>query len=117
LVLFASFIATLVACGGSGGTSTPVGPSIIVQPVSRTVSEGTAVSFSVSASGADVTYQWYKNGAVIPSATSTTYSIASAASTNIGSYYAVATNVEGAAASNIANLSVTGTGGVDGTVK
>lgn len=118
-MLAGAMIATIVACGGGGGGGggTTTGPTITTHPLTHSVAEGNATSFTVAASGAGLTYQWYKDGAVLPSATGSTYSIGSAATANIGSYYAIVSNIDGSTASNVATLSVTGTGGVDTTIK
>ena len=50
---------------------------INTQPVAQTVCAGTAVTFSVNASGTSLTYQWRKGGVNIAGATNSTYSIAS----------------------------------------
>jgi hypothetical protein len=44
--------------------------AIISQPSSIEVCTGTAANFSVAAIGTNLTYQWYKNGAIINGATS-----------------------------------------------
>lgn len=36
--------------------------SMVIQPISRTVTEGTAVTFTISASGENLIYQWQRNG-------------------------------------------------------
>ena len=113
----AALVATLAACGGSGGDSGVAGPTITSQPHSQNVAEGSNVSFSVSASGASLTYQWYKDGSIVPGAVASTYSVGGVDATDIGSYYAVVSNVGGSTASNVATLKVTGSGGLDGTVK
>ncbi|HLP06863.1 MAG TPA: immunoglobulin domain-containing protein, partial [Opitutaceae bacterium] len=82
-------------------------PSITTQPTSQTVTTGSAVSFSVAASGtAPLSYQWKKVGADISGATSATYSIASAASGDAGTYTVVVTNSASSATSNGATLTV-----------
>ncbi len=64
--------------------STPV---ISVQPTLLKRCTGESASFSVTATGVDLQYQWYLNGIAISGATSSTYSIASVANSNYGSYY------------------------------
>ncbi|MBL0744322.1 immunoglobulin domain-containing protein [Chryseolinea lacunae] len=62
-------------------------PVISVQPVpSQAVCEGNGASFSVTASGTALTYQWKKNGVDIGGATSATYSISSVSASNSGTY-------------------------------
>lgn len=69
----------LAGCGGGGSSdnaSAPAGPAITVSsaPVSQSVVTGQTAAFSVSAgSTATLSYQWQKNGADIPGATSSTY--------------------------------------------
>lgn len=63
------------------------GPILITsRPLSQHVEVGQAVSFSVTASGPSLGYQWLKNGAVIAGATSPTYSIASAQNGDVANY-------------------------------
>ncbi len=84
-----------------------VAPAITTQPASVTVTAGGAASFAVTASGTPTpTYQWLKAGVNIAGATSATYSIASAAASDAGTYTAVATNSAGSATSAAAILTV-----------
>lgn len=67
--------------------------SITTQPTNQTVIEGFPVTFSVGASGsAPIYFQWYQDGNLILDATNATYTIASATSTDAGTYYVVAMN-------------------------
>jgi hypothetical protein len=61
-------------------------PVVTTPPVSQTVYPGGSTSFTVAASGSNLTYQWLLDGAVIPGATSATYTIPSASVSNAGSY-------------------------------
>ncbi len=88
-------------------TAATAAPAITTQPVSQTVASGSAVSFTVSASGTPApTYQWQKGGVNIAGATSATYSISSATTGDAGNYTAVATNSAGSATSSSATLTV-----------
>jgi glucose/arabinose dehydrogenase len=84
-------------------------PAITVQPVSKLVTVGEAVSFSVSASGTSpLSYQWQRNGANISGATGTSYSIAAAQLADNGATFRCrVTNAYGNVTSNSATLSVT----------
>jgi hypothetical protein len=83
------------------------GPAILTSPSSRTITPGSAHTFSVVASGSQtLTYQWRKNGIEINGATSSTYSISSTSVSDSGSYTVVVTNSAGSATSNPATLTV-----------
>ena len=84
-------------------------PAITSQPTSRSVAPGTSVTFSVRASGAaPLRYQWQRNGANIPGATSQDYTLASAATTDNGARFrAVVSNDYGSTTSAEAVLTVT----------
>ena len=62
-------------------------PTIITQPASQNVNQGSSVTFSVGATGCTpLSYQWMFNGAAIAGATASSYTIPSASIPNIGSY-------------------------------
>ena len=93
------------ATSGAAALAVEVAPSITGDPSSDTVCTGDAASFTVAATGtAPLAYQWRKNGADIPGATSSTYSIASVQASDAGSYDAVVTNGCGSATSGAAAL-------------
>lgn len=82
-------------------------PSFTSNPSSQTVTAGSSVTFSATAGGSPTpTYQWNFNGAAISGATSSSYTISSAASANAGSYTVTATNSAGSATSSAATLTV-----------
>jgi uncharacterized protein (TIGR02145 family)/uncharacterized repeat protein (TIGR02543 family) len=83
-------------------------PSIVTQPSNQAVIEGQPATFSVAANGTDLTYQWQKDTVSIPNATSTSFSISSAAYADSGSKYrCVVSNTKGSVTSSFALLSVT----------
>lgn len=116
IISLAAAIAAVSGCGGdssssgssgSGSGSTVSAPTITVQPVSQSVSSGTSVTFSVTATGdGTLSYQWYKDSTAISGATSSSYAIASAASSNAGTYYVVVTNSGGSTTSSSATLTI-----------
>ncbi len=89
------------------GSSTTTAPTITTQPASQTVTAGSSVTFGVTASGSPApTYQWQKGGAAISGATSASYTIASAAAADAGTYTVVVTNSAGSVTSSGATLTV-----------
>ncbi len=105
---------TVVAANAYGSaTSAPVAlvinapPLIHLQPQSASVFVDTPVSFSVVATGRQpLHYQWRFNGANLPNATNTTYTISSAQLVNAGNYSVFITNPVGSALSSNATLTV-----------
>ncbi|MGA2298152.1 MAG: immunoglobulin domain-containing protein [FCB group bacterium] len=105
-------------CVVTGGCGSPVtsnqatltvntSPSISQNPSSQSVCEGQAASFSVTASGTGLTYQWRKNGTNITNATTSTYAISSVATSDGGNYDCVVNGTCGSPqTSNQATLTV-----------
>lgn len=116
IISLVAAIAAVSGCGGdsssssSGSSSTVSAPTITVQPVSQSVSSGTAVTFSVTATGdGTLSYQWYKDSTAISGATSASYAISSATSSSAGTYYVVVTNSGGSTTSSSATLTISAT--------
>lgn len=84
-------------------------PTFTKQLANLSVNAGSALvagQFCVTASGADLTYTWTKNGAVAPyNANKPCYLVSSVAASDAGSYTVTATNSAGSVSSN-ATLSV-----------
>ncbi len=80
------------------------------QPVSQTVCAGAAVSFSVTATGTSLTYQWRKNGSNIAGATNAAYTISNVSVADAGNYDVIVTGSCGAVTSIAATLTVTSSG-------
>lgn len=75
-------------------------PEIIQDPVSVTAAEGQAVSFNCQGTGTPpLTYQWQRNGADIPAATSPAYTFTAASADLNASFRCVVSNAFGSAAS------------------
>jgi len=87
-------------------------PVIITQPVSTTVQEGGAATFSIVANGsAPLSYQWRKGGAVISGATGSTYRTDPSRLADSGAVYdCVVKNTAGEESSEGAVLTVQGDG-------
>lgn len=81
-------------------------PVITTQPQSQSVFAGTPVTFAVAATGGGLGYQWKFNGATIPGATNSNYTISAPTVTSAGSYTVEVTNASGSRTSNAATLAV-----------
>jgi uncharacterized repeat protein (TIGR03803 family) len=85
----------------------PAAPTITAQPQSQTLTAGTSVQFTVTASAKPApAYQWNFNGAAISGATASTYSLSSVQTTSAGNYSVTVTNSSGSVTSNTATLTV-----------
>lgn len=102
----------LSACGGSGSPPAPppvVAPAITAQPASQAVSTGAAVTFSVSATGSSLRYQWSRDGSPVAGATSASWTVPAVKLDDSGSKWTVAvSNSAGNVTSSAATLKVTG---------
>jgi hypothetical protein len=98
------------SCGLSTSSVTvtlTVGSTTInTQPSSQSVCLGGNVTFSVSATGAGLTYQWRKGGNNISGATSSSYTIIGAVAGDAGNYDVVVTSSCGNTTSDIATLTI-----------
>src|SRR4051812_12302835 len=101
IVVLLQLCAILAARAASGP------PQITSQPASQSVSSGTGVTLSVSATGTQpLAYQWYKNSAIVPGATSSSLLLNNGSVLNAGDYYVSISNVFGIATSDIARVTV-----------
>lgn len=65
--------------------------AITTQPASQTVFAGASVTFTVTATGNNLSYQWRKDGADITGATNSSYTITTVAVADAGNYDVVVT--------------------------
>lgn len=81
-------------------------PQITQHPASvvACVGTGTSATFSVTATGNNITYQWKKNGINISGATSSSYTISNVSASDVATYTVVVTNSAGSVVSNEAYL-------------
>jgi hypothetical protein len=93
-----------------GQAPSPVEPHITSQPMSRFVTVGDSVLFTVSATGSPtLSYQWQRNGVDIADTNGDYYYLDSALMSDNGAVFrCVVTNGAGSASSNEATLSVIG---------
>lgn len=88
---------------------TVISPPIITQhPVAQTVAAGTNVTFSINATGLNLSYQWQRNGVSIPLQVSSSLTLNSVTTAHIADYRCVVTNPSGQAISDPAALFVNG---------
>lgn len=88
---------------GFAGTTRP---AIVTQPVPVSVRENAPASFSVTASGGYLRYQWKKNETPIPGATLPTYSIPAVSRFDLGNYTVTVSNPMGSVSSAQASLTL-----------
>jgi N-acetylneuraminic acid mutarotase len=104
-------VTTITATAGnvSGNTTLTVvtTPVISVQPTNNTVSPNGSVTFSVSASGGDLSYQWQFDGANITGATGASLTITNVSANDIGVYTAIVNNAAGSVTSSPVMLATT----------
>ncbi|MDF9832450.1 autotransporter-associated beta strand protein/T5SS/PEP-CTERM-associated repeat protein [Ereboglobus sp. PH5-5] len=94
----------------SGAFTVTVGelaaPVITKHPSAQTITVGGSATFTVTATGAGLTYQWKKNGTDIPGATNANLVVTNAQKSDAGNYTVVVTNPAGSKTSNPATLTV-----------
>jgi len=83
------------------------GPVIVIEPTNSAVALGGTTSFSVYATGSNLSYQWYKNSALIVGATASSYTTPPATQADQGDgFYVIVQNSNGSVTSITATLSV-----------
>ena len=111
---YSMITAATVAMGGTPRTNgtptptpTPAPPVIISQPSNQAVAAGKSARFGVTASGRSLAYQWEKNKAAIPGATSFGYVTPPTSLADNGSIFSViVSNAGGSVTSRGARLRV-----------
>ena len=108
-----------VAVSNAGGTVTsdpvtlkisdtpvPPPPVISIHPASTSVTLGQYTSLFVIASGDNLLYQWFKNGALIPGATGLQLRFPNAQATDSAAYTVIVSNSSGSVQSHAAQVTV-----------
>jgi hypothetical protein len=98
----------VAGCGGGGGGDGNVNnPAIATQPANVSVVTGDSATFTVTASGPDIRYQWQKNGIGMVGANAASYQTPPATYADDGTKYSViVTNATGAVTSATAQLTL-----------
>lgn len=82
-------------------------PIITLQPVNQSVQVGAEVVFAVAATGtAPLSYQWYKNGILLPGKTSSDLVLENAQVSDSAGFYVIVSNAFGSVQSNTVSLTV-----------
>lgn len=84
----------------------PAVPQFTTAPLNQLVSTGSDFTLTAVADGANVTYQWLKNGTAITGATGSSYTVTGATLASAGAYAVKATNLVGSSTSSAANVVV-----------
>lgn len=79
---------------------------IAAHPTSQAVAPGAAVTFSVTATGDALSYQWFKDGTPISGATAASIALAAARTSDAGSYTVMVRNLISSVTSRAAVLTV-----------
>ncbi|MDJ0839434.1 MAG: immunoglobulin domain-containing protein [Acidobacteriota bacterium] len=96
-------------CGEETSTSAMLnweGIVIDTQPADVEACSGSAVVLSVSATGPDLTYQWYREGEALGFETNPSYTIGSVSEDDVGAYHCEITNPCGTVDSDVAAVSL-----------
>jgi hypothetical protein len=115
---FPALLLSLSACGGgktdaTGPVTPPVvpAPAISTMPQNASVPPGAVATFSVVASGSNLSYRWSRNGEFVGGATAATYTSTPAQASESGTVIrAHIKSDNGTAVSTAAILTVSGTG-------
>ncbi len=97
-------------CGKAvtNSASLTVNENVVVAsaPVSLTNCPGTSASFSVSATGTGLSYQWYKGATLLAGQTGSSLVLANVSAADAGTYSVVVSGVCGNSVTNSASLTV-----------
>jgi len=105
------FVSFTVASANLGITADgilefPAPPAITQPPQSVTVLAGQNASFSVTATGSGLGYQWWSNGSGVPDASAPMLELTNVSAADAGPYFVIITNSLGSVTSSVATLTV-----------
>jgi hypothetical protein len=80
----------------------PESPVFTIQPQPTTFRQFSSTSLLATATGGEVTYQWYRNGVLVPDATDILLNLFPEGTS--GQYHCVATNEHGSTSSNVVTV-------------
>ena len=95
------------AAAMAGFRAPATAPVITSHPQSTSTPEGQSFTFSVTASGGSLSYQWTKAGVAIAGATKATYSKSGATASDADNYAVIVSNPAGTTTSNSATVTIT----------
>ena len=81
-------------------------PSVTTQPSNIEIENGAAATFSITAAGDDLNYQWRKDGVAIVGGTASSHSIPTVQPVDAGKYDCVVSNAHGQTISHKARLTI-----------
>ena len=101
-------VIALAACGGGGGSDASKNPpTLSTQPQNQSALTDATATFSVTATGNGLSYQWQRNGTPIAGAVAANYTTPAATYLDSGAQYTVVvSNADGSVTSGAAQLSL-----------
>lgn len=104
-----SLALALTACGGGGSDTpapSPVPAGIQTHPASTAANAGQPVTFSVTAQGSGLSYQWQRDGTDVAGATSSTFTLTPTLADDGSRWTVIVKSASGTLASSAATLTV-----------
>ena len=103
-VVVSNFLSSITSTGAILTVIVPAG--ITGQPTSQTVGEGSNTTFTVTATGTALSYQWFKDGTNISGATAASYAFNNVQFSDAADYTVMVSNILTVVTSQVATLTV-----------
>jgi hypothetical protein len=104
--------------GPTASMAAVIAPAIVQQPIAQSVPMGRGATYSVTATGTSLQYQWSRNGTPVGGALSSSYTTAPTAFADSGATYTVmVSNAGGTVTSAPASLTVTARAPLEGDLR